>query len=589
MSRWGCQSTTWGLVVSVLSAFGPGCVPTDTPPLGTTDCSSATEIDVTAYSGGGLIEAGSCYLVNRDLVIDGGELTVEAGATLQFNANIAFIVRDDGRLRLSGTEDAPVVLMGQEESAGFWKGLNLRSSGAANVLDHFVIAHAGSRGWSGAAYSTASIFASASSGATMTNGRITTGGGHGFIAERQTEVRVSGCTFELHDQGAYVHPDVAQYLSADNAFVDNVVNVVRVGFSDTDDLLTEQTWQNVGVPWRIEKTLDVLAPLTLAPGAVVEFNEDIALEINEDGRLIAVGTAEAPITLTGVEKTRGYWQGIQVESRGSENALDHVVFEFAGSKNWTGAAQSAAGIRFEQGSRMSITNSTLRQTGNFAIWAADDVVFPAFEDNIFEQNAGVVHMHPNTVGQVSPNNTFTDNDDNTVRVTHGSFDSVTQAATWRALPVHYLVADQTQVKAALTIEAGATLEFLEDALLEVKEEGSLTAIGTEAAPIVFTARAGEETAGFWGGIEIGTRSAANLLEYVTIQYAGSKNWYGGDDVTGALHVPGGSLSITQSTIADIIGWGIDVRTEGTITDCAGTTFENLTGANVKGSPAGVCM
>lgn len=563
---------------------GPG---TD-PMTESTGCLTALELDVEAYKVGGTIEAGSCHLVNRNLLVNGGLLTIEAGATLKFNADISLIIAEDGRLTLSGTAEAPVRLVGQEESVGFWRGLNVSSSGAANVLDHFVIAHAGSRGWNGGDYSTGSIFADTSSGATLTNCEIAEGGGHGFVALEQSELSISECVIRDHVQGGYVHADAAGNIAADNEFVDNATNVVRVGFSSAD-ILQAETWQNIGVPWRVETRLNVRAPLTIAPGAVVEFDQDIGAVVAAEGRLTLQGDAEAPITLTGVEKTRGYWQGVRVETRGSENTFDHVVFEFAGSRDWNGAEDSSAALRFEDGSSMSITNTTFREHGNYAVWAGDAVVFPSFEDNTFADNAKVAFLRPNVVRQISPNNTFTENDENVVRISAASGNFLTQSSTWLALPVPYVVTDQTQINSSLTIEEGTRIEFLQDASLNVEGEGSLTALGTAEAPIVFTSREGEENAGFWKGVKIATTSASNQLDYVTIQYAGSTGWYGGDDTNGALLVGGGSVAITNSVIADVTGWGIDLRSDGSVISCEGTTFSNLTSANVKGSPAGVCM
>jgi hypothetical protein len=158
---------------------------------------------------------------------------------------------------------------------------------------------------------------------------------------------------------------------------------------------------------------------------------------------------------------------------------------------------------------------------------------------------------------------------------------VSDDATWEALSIPYLITVRSYVGAALTIEAGSTVQFLEDASLNVRDEGSLTAVGTDSDPITFRSITGEDTAGFWKGISIETDSTDNQFDYVTIQYAGSDTWYGGDNATGAVRLSNGSLSITNSEIADITGWGIDVGNNSTLSACTNVTFTNITGDNIK--------
>jgi hypothetical protein len=570
------------------AASGGGVVGAGTGSTVTADCTTAAVLDVAAYRGGGTIAAGSCHIVDKELLVDGGVLTIEAGATLQFAADVGLVVEEDGRLTVAGTASAPVMLVGKEATPGFWKGVRLRTKGAANALQHFTLAHAGSKAWSGASYATASLYATSGCGATLADCEIRDGGGHGFVAEKQSELMISGCTFSKLAAGGYVHPEVAGNLAADNAFTDNATNVVRVGFS-SPDIATAAAWQDIGVPWRVEASLDVRAPLTIAPGAVVEFGQDVGVRVKGEGRLTLAGTAEAPITLTGVEAIRGYWQGIQVESRGADNVLDHVELAFAGSKQWTGAADSAAALRLEEGAGLALENTVIRQSGNYALWSDDDVLMPAFGGVRFEANAKVAALHANAVGALTADTAFVDNDEQAVRVTPASANVLSAAATWRALAVPYAVTKETRIEAALTIEAGTQLTFFQDAWLHVRDEGSLTAIGSAEAPIVFSSPAGEAVPGYWKGLGISTASTANKLDHVTIRNAGSKSWYGGDDATGALRLDNGVVAITNSTIADIAGWGIDLGSKGSVSDCSGTTFSKVSGDNVKGNPAGVCM
>ena len=85
----------------------------------------------------------------------------------------------------------------------------------------------------------------------------------------------------------------------------------------------------------------------------------------------------------------------------------------------------------------------------------------------------------------------------------------------------YLVPTDLNVRnpANLTIAPGVTLKFASGKQLYVEEGASLTAKGTAESPILLT---GQETeTGFWSGVEYYfTNSSKNILEHVTIEYAG---------------------------------------------------------------------
>lgn len=73
------------------------------------------------------------------------------------------------------------------------------------------------------------------------------------------------------------------------------------------------------------------------------------------------------------------------------------------------------------------------------------------------------------------------------------------------------------VDGALRIEAGTIIEFGANTLLDVRRRGSLTAIGTAAAPVVL--RGAQQTQGYWYGICFGD-NRASTLDHVHVLYGG---------------------------------------------------------------------
>ncbi len=137
-------------------------------------------------------------------------------------------------------------------------------------------------------------------------------------------------------------------------------------------------------------------------------------------------------------------------------------------------------------------------------------------------------LHPESVANVASQMSYTDVDRNEIApgtlVTDATW--IGQDVPWRVGPS--VNAEIIGVEAALTLEAGFTLEFLRErpvaAGVEVGVDapGALIANGTEEAPVVF--RSGEETpaAGDWGSIEFAENTGAGTdLVNVSVSGAGA--------------------------------------------------------------------
>ncbi len=85
--------------------------------------------------------------------------------------------------------------------------------------------------------------------------------------------------------------------------------------------------------------------------------------------------------------------------------------------------------------------------------------------------------------------------------------------------VLYIVADEIEVDAHLTVEPGTRIQFERGASLEIQpDDGVLYANGEEGEEIVFTGTA-EET-GYWNGILILSEDPENVLDHTVIEYGG---------------------------------------------------------------------
>ncbi|MEZ4589210.1 MAG: Ig-like domain-containing protein [Gemmatimonadales bacterium] len=518
-------------------------------------------------SSGATLMANVCYRINSALTVSGGTLTVPAGGRIEFGPNAGLRIMNAGRLNAVGTAAQPIVFT-SADPVDHWRGLEFESSrGSANMLHYVMLENPGSDGWSGATYSQAGIFLNGNSLVDIQNSTIENSDGTGITVLEDAEMTFLNNTLKDNAVAAWVHPNVVRYVDRTTIFTGNAENLVRVAFGNTDKVSTAQTWQLLGVHYEVQTRMFIQAPLTIEAGVRLEMLTDVSLIVDQGGAIKAIGTAGQPIFFVSREPIPGTWVGIKIATASLDNQFDYVRLGYGGSQPWTGGNESRATVYLEGNSKIVITNSLFFTSGYYGLWVPSGGNIAGFDGNTFSENVRVAIVHPNRVGQITANNTFSNNTENKVRVTFGNNDAVVAAQTWRALTVPYYVNTRTFIEAPLTIEAGTTVEFAQDANLVVTTGGSLKADGTPTAQVTF--RGGQDLIGYWKGIEYNTASVDNVLDNVVFRNAGSDQWFGGASSISSLLVnSNGTLSLTNSSFAQTAGYAGIVRNGGTLA-CSG--------------------
>lgn len=140
--------------------------------------------------------------------------------------------------------------------------------------------------------------------------------------------------------------------------------------------------------------------------------------------------------------------------------------------------------------------------------------------------------------------------------------------------------------AGFIVDPGVVIEFAPNTRFQLgrysegfSDNGYIDADGTEDDPIVF--RGIESTPGSWNGIMIGCSSPdfRNLLNHCIIEYAGGSNGYAIriEDCTNGAE---GLLSITNSTIRNTLGNGLESDGENVINQFYNNVFEGNSGNSI---------
>jgi len=539
----------------------------------TTEGSECTLLEQADVEGDTTLAAG-CYQVEFALLVS-STLELEPGVEIEFASGAGLEIGPGGVIAGLGTEEEPVVM--DAMSSEGWPGITMYDAASSdNRLEHVIIDGTNDN----------AITIEGMSRLTIEQTEIRNAPAYGVWANTQTEVTVVASTFT--DNGVPLHVPLAgvPLIGIDNTLGPNEDPVVEVWGGG---IHAAATWRDVGVPFRIDGDIQVTAAWEIDPGVEVRMQQEARVFVAEEGSLTAEGTVDNPIHFRGIEPERGYWLGLGFESKSASNILTHCTIEHGGSGRWKGSPDTEGMIFLEDGAKLLMANSTLRDAGGAAFLANErDVDLTGFASNTITGNAMPMWLGADGPQQLGPGNTFVGNDQDHVLIGVNLGPRIEQPGTWRALDVPYRIAYRFDVESAWTIDPGATIEFMQDIYVTIEDGGSINAIGTAEQPIVF--RGVEALPGFWRGLEILTLSANNVLEHVQLMHGGSDGHSGSSDSDGILYLEQATLTLRNSTISDSGGWGIAVFNDGQLLDCSNVTFSsNTKGAQyIHGSGVSAC-
>lgn len=316
--------------------------------------------------------------------------------------------------------------------------------------------------------------------------------------------------------------------------------------------------------------------LTLAPGVKIVFDADTGLLISGSTALVALGTAELPIVLTGAQKTRGYWKGLQFDHASrAENALAYVTVEFGGMLKYD---QNTAAIKVSSDSSkcyLSMRYTTARGSPGYGLYLTGSTEVAVFEHNTFVQNAkGPVSIDSDIAGLLDAASSYTGNDVDEIAVRSNN---LSKRPSWAALDVPYHLSSQLDVKVPWTVAPGTRIIGSADTDIIVSgDAAAIIAIGTAEKPIVFTGAKKER--GSWYGLQLmNAGNQQNTLQHAVVEYAG-----GGPGMDGAVDLAGTGfpvyLKMQHTTVRHNKGWGLDADGNSKLADFIG----NLLVSNAKG-------
>lgn len=497
--------------------------------------SDTDQVDVSVASAASTVTL-DCENINEDMTLsDNGAtpdyivpclidinaaMTIEAGVTIQFKQDAGFVVNGNngGSLSAIGTADDSIVMTGTQQVRGFWYGIYFyKSLNTDNKMDYCTIEYAGADD-----NQQANIrIGGSESMVAISNTTIRESAGYGiYIEDGASEVTsFANNTVTANVKPAYAEQHAMGMFEASSTYTGNDEDHIDVYTEINYPPANNLTVEAVDVPYRIQGSgLGLSTDMNIAPGATLEFTQNTRLIVYEEGSLSANGEEGLPITFTGVQKIRGYWMGIWYRSIDANNSLNYTVVEYAGG---TDTYNSNVRIGGSGNGKVSISNSTLRESSGYAIYLMDEgSAFYSFSNNTITSNKdGALQIGQHAVGSLDSESTYSGNDQDIIRVEGAVNYPFENDQTWEALDVPYHVSASVGIKGDLTLSPGVTIEMGNSTRLKIYPEGSFYAVGQEGMPITITGA--QKVAGSWEYIENqDSNSSKNQIEYCVIEYGG---------------------------------------------------------------------
>jgi hypothetical protein len=578
----------------------------------------------------------SPHIITYDLYIqNGATLTIEPCAEIQLAADVGITI-DSGALVAVGQNSAPILFTSYDDNP--WDKVLVRYPGTAQFA-YVTFENGGSDLVS---YDGATLVIYGDSDpplkkiVTVDHVLIRNSGGYGVIVGRyggfdnSTNLTVtgSGQSDSTLPYPVAIQAQAVGTLPSGGDYTGNTVDAILVN-QHPGYIHADAVFPNLGIDYHLKRSISVGegATLTIQPGVTIRLGKGIWIDVGDEpsldeGTLIAVGSASAPITFTALDTLP--WGYLKVDYPGTAT-LAYVTIENGGGDDITydGASVVAyANSELPVKKILTVNNVTISNSAGYGMLVQRMAGFGDGSSNLVITGSGSrsssdpdytgfeqpMLIQAQALGTI-PTGNYTGNALDEFLV--NPYKGIRTDLTIRNVQVPYhvigwyiaLTVYQTSTLdpiPTLTIQAGVTIKFDSTTRLQIGQGSQLGALrieGTASNPVVMTSAVNPPSAGDWRGIEFddpGAGAAANSIEYARIEYAGgdcSCIGWSCESATGAYDDEAAVLIlgwrpdfsfIRNTTIYESAGHGINRgwRSDDPAPDFTATnTFINVTNCN----------
>jgi len=485
-------------------------------------------------------------------------LTLSPCAVLKFDTNGFIVVNNNGAIKALGTDTNPVVFTSDKTSPkkGDWGGIDIaRDASNDSTFKNVIVEYSGSS----YIYSQNGIQLEAQASASFENVLVRNNGDSycaiGLDAGSEPQA-FENVRIESSVKGLCVGSDVVGSIGSVTSDVPIAV--------DTTAVATDATWQDFGVPYRMDGTLTVNAKLTLAAGVTVEFPANSNVNVDNMGSLVTLGTTDKPVTFTSAKAKplAGDWGYVYFgQNAGNETQLTNTIIEFGGANYYALDVASNATAGFDTVTISDVGDGTDQICG---IEIEAGAVISQFDNVTFKNSPCPIKLPSTEVGSLGS----LTSDGGNIQV---SDSTIGKKTTWKNFGIPYELNGTMYVQAELDIAAGVSILLQKNSQLYVNQNGAVKATGTAKLPIVFDSAIDGAQAGDWYYVYIdSTAAGTSAFSYVNFVHGGGETNYG------TLYINGRSVEVDNCTFTQ------SLDCDYTVTTATGSKF-NDGGGNTSDS------
>lgn len=311
---------------------------------------------------------------------------IEAGTIIEIADSASLVIEPTGTLQATGTTADPVIIRGQYQSAGHWRGLVVRSNSALNQLSHVQLQDAGGAPMIGETACGALVLLDQGRIA-INNTKITNSASYGINMASTTAIlsEINNSSISNTVAPIRLHTTQAGSFGEGNNFAGNQRNYLE--FCIVPFTNETHTWSAVNVPYRLMaadsnssaiQTLSGASSLTIEPGTTLEMTPATGFSVRDLSQLTVVGTAAAPILFTGTTKDYSSWEGFEFRFTPQDNRFEQVRIEHAGGQG---------GVIYMWGDpKITLDGVQLTYSSSCAFYDAPKTSSQAINSNLYFKN-----------------------------------------------------------------------------------------------------------------------------------------------------------------------------------------------------------
>ena len=313
------------------------------------------------------------------------------------------------------------------------------------------------------------------------------------------------------------------------------------GTMHNNSVTVAETWTEAGSPYSLPYDINVSAPLTIEPCAVVRIAAGKTITIKPGGAFIAAGQDRRPVT---IERVTGGMAWTQIRALGGDLSLTHAVVSGGGASASAPALVALAAALHVQSGSLHVDDVEIVDSQSQGVLLDGTGGFDASSQNLRIRGAAgfPINVFARFVGSI-PSGQYTGNGRDAIGIAGAAAGGAllfSQTMRNHGVPYHVgtgqnggrldVSSQSNGAVAVLTVDPGVIIQFPPAGMLFVAGRnatngpalGALIANGA-GAPIVFTSDQNAALVpGGWIGIRIGDPvDPRTVLQNVKVMFAGA--------------------------------------------------------------------